>query len=145
MHTEIPARRRPLRMALLVAWLAVFAWIASAAVAALIAPEPYQPMALMIAWLLMWCVGAVVAAGSFAWMLWGREVVHMTPASLTIRRQIGPLGCTRTFDVSKVSNIRACAGGVEFDYRFRRQRFASELDRDARDELVAQMNASPRG
>ena len=145
MSTEIPARRRPLRMALLVVWLAAFAWVVSGAVAALSAPEPYQPMALMVAWLLMWAAGAVVAAGSLAWMLWGREVVQMTPASLTIRRQIGPLGRTRSFDLAKVSNIRACAGGVEFDYRGRRERFASDLDRDAAEELAAQMAATPRG
>jgi hypothetical protein len=145
MRTEIPARRRPLRMALLVVWLAAFAWVASSAAAALTAPDLYVPTALMVAWLLMWAAGAVAAAGSLAWLLWGREVIQMTPDSLAIRRQIGPFGRTRTFDVPKVSNIRPCAGGVEFDYRGHRERFASGLDRDAAEELAAKMTASLRG
>ena len=141
MRTEIPARRQPLRMALLIVWLAAFAWVASGAVVALTAPEPYQPMGLLVAWLVAWAAGAVVAAGSLAWILWGREVVDMTAGKLTIRRQIGPLGRTRSFDLAKVSNIRPCAGGVEFDYGSRRQRFASDLGRDAREELAARMAA----
>jgi hypothetical protein len=141
MRTEIPARRRPLRMALLIVWLAAFALVVGGAVTALSAPEPFEPVGLMVAWLAAWAAGAAAAAGSLAWMLWGREVVHMTPDSLTIRRQIGPLGRTRSFELAKVSNIRPCAGGVEFDYGSRRERFATELDRDAREALAAQMTA----
>lgn len=141
MRTEIPARRRPLRMALLAVWLAAFAWVVSGAVAALSAPGPYQPMALMVVWLLVWMGGAVAAAGSLAWMLWGREIIDLTPPSLSIRRQIGPLGRTRVFDLAKVTNIRAAAGGVEIDYRGHRVRFGADLDRDEAEELAARMTA----
>ncbi len=137
MRTEIRARRRPLKMALLVLWLAVFALVVDGAVTALTGPEPYPSMALMAVWLLMWTVGAVVASGSLAWMLWGREVVETTESALTIRGEIAGVGRTRSFDLGKVSDVRATARGVEFNYGLRRRSFGADLDRDAAEELAA--------
>jgi len=87
-------------------------------------------------------VGSFVVLGLWIWMLVGREEIEVSGGRLTLRRRLGPLRHRRTFDVAKVSDLRALesAGSrwydntglthvsMAFDYGARTHKFAGALD-----------------
>ncbi|MGC4052606.1 MAG: hypothetical protein QM757_25025 [Paludibaculum sp.] len=72
---------------------------------------------IILAWLILWTIGGILALTFLLWGLIGREVISFRENALIIRRQIGRFGFDRRFELAKVHNLRGAAwltdaGGV---------------------------------
>lgn len=68
--------------------------------------------AIILAWLLMWTLGGLLALTFLLWGLIGREVLSIRDNALILRRQIGRFGFDRRFELARVRNLR-CAAWIQ--------------------------------
>lgn len=64
---------------------------------------------IILAWLLMWTVGGMLAMTFLLWGLVGREVITIRENVLVIRRQIWRFGYDRRYELARVHNLRGAA------------------------------------
>lgn len=107
----IPAPRRWVVALFLSAWLCAWAAGLVAAASQLLgpaqgAPSP-APVAFLLVWLAGWLAGGAFVAWTVAWNVAGREVVSISGAKLSVRREALGVGRTRTFDAAAVRDVRA--------------------------------------
>jgi hypothetical protein len=60
----------------------------------------------MFVWLCAWTIGGGSAISGWLWMLRGREIVHISPTALAIKRDVFGAGRTKNYDITKVSRLR---------------------------------------
>ena len=117
-----------------------------------------------VSWLTIWLI-AWTCAGAFLWyvqfwMVIGKEVVILRPATLLIRRELGGFDRSKEYDLPRVTNLRAGSisgdsydwrgamhflgiggGPIAFDYESRTVRLGSGLpDAEAR-EIVNELRS----
>ncbi len=147
LRIAIPVRRAWFKVGLVALWLA--GWILAERTAAGILRD-LQPRdgtpTLMLLVLGLWTLAALIGVFLLVWLVWGREVVTVTPDSIAIRNEISGAGRRREFEMAYVERIRlrrampakerqmltpglGRAGWIEFDYRFRTYRFGTSIDR----------------
>jgi hypothetical protein len=68
-------------------------------------PSPVRTVFLVL-WLLVWTALAVVVLLSLMWESLGREVILFTDERLRIERHVGRITYPRTFDLSRVTDLR---------------------------------------
>ena len=75
-------------------------------------------LAFMSVWLVLWTLGGGFALCGFLWMLAGRERVFLSPAHLSIKREIFRFGRLREYELSNVSDLRVAPNTYSpFDFR----------------------------
>jgi hypothetical protein len=98
----------------------------------------------VVVWLVGWTVGGCYFIYVWLWNLAGHEIVSLTPASLTIRRDILGFGRSGEYDLPSLKNLRIAptfgntnsnfpkpslvGGTIAFDYGAKTFRFGGGLD-----------------
>ena len=103
-------------------------------------------------WLAGWTFGGGFAAANWLWMIVGREQVKLDSTKLGIRREIGGIGHTRSFDTSEIRNLRCLPaayryyrnsftspGKIAFDYGAKTYRFGVGIDEAEANDLIRQL------
>ncbi|MBE2186433.1 MAG: hypothetical protein IAE99_06650 [Rhodothermales bacterium] len=151
---EIPARRSWFAVAFLSVWLVgwAFGWVAAfASVLGLLDTKPGDGFVLF--WLVGWTVGGVFALYSWQWLVFGREVLHVSREGLTVQRKALFPGRTKRYAAASMRNLRVVSadpwygqmsslqmpwqntGTLAFDYGAGTVRFATGLDEGEADLL----------
>ncbi|HLF95483.1 MAG TPA: hypothetical protein VJB14_18600 [Planctomycetota bacterium] len=118
----LPMRRNGYLITLLSAWLVVWLAAEAALVAALLGWEapwgrglPPAPLPLLLLTLALTLAGALVL-WRWLWNLSGKKILTITEGHVKIRQQVGSIGTTKAFEISKIRNLSAKA--VKQDPRF---------------------------
>ena len=64
------------------------------------------PLVVLCVWFPFWTVGGFMMMLALAWTLAGREVITLTDEALLLRREIGMLQRSRSFDLTGLTNLR---------------------------------------
>ena len=146
---RIPSRRNILLVAFLTLWLC--GWLAGeiAAPTTFLTGAQKDPgaVAFVVLWLCFWTAGGAAAIYVWLWQLKGCEVVTLSPAALSLKRELFGLGRTKHYDATEIHNLRVSprtynpfdfqsglamwgvGGGVlAFDYGSKTYRFASGVE-----------------
>jgi len=111
-------------------------------------------------WLIAWTCGGVFLMYLQFWMLIGRELVILKPATLLIRRELGGLDRSKEYDLLRVRNLRVAptsgssygwsgamdflglgGGPIAFDYGSRTVRLGSGVRDDEAREIVTKLSS----
>lgn len=111
---KIPAARNWFLILFFSVWLC--AWVvgevmvlAEAVAAIFFGGRPMNglpPLAVLCVWFPLWTVGGLMVMLALAWTLAGREVITLTDEALLLRREIGMLQRSRSFDLTGLTNLR---------------------------------------
>jgi hypothetical protein len=120
------------------------------------------PDAFLSFWLVGWTVGGAFVVATILWQLAGREIITVSPATLSYRAEALGFGRTRSFRISDVKDFRSTEyavsalynqrawfppivgsgyGPVAFDYGARTFRVAPSLDEAEAKILVKEVSA----
>lgn len=138
----IPSQRNIFLLAFLTVWLC--GWIVGEGTLLTTAEE--DP-AFTFVLLCVWTLGGALAMAGWLWQLNGCEVITVSPAIISIRRQVFGYGFTKHFDASAVRQMRVAPiaynpfdfrsgmafwgfgrGLVAFDYGFKTFRFGGGVE-----------------
>jgi len=64
------------------------------------------PLVVLCVWFPLWTVAGFMMMLALAWTLAGREVITLTDEALLIRREVGGLQRSRSFDLTGLTNLR---------------------------------------
>jgi hypothetical protein len=144
----IPAKRNVFLIAFLGFWLCGWAFGEIAAPIAIFTAKKNAGASLFILfWLCIWTVGGFFAIYAWLSMIRGREIILISPTTLSIKRDVLGAGRTKNYDMTKVTRLRfapptynpfdfqrsiafwGLGGGViAFDYGYSTIRFGTGLD-----------------
>jgi hypothetical protein len=153
----IPAPCNILAAIFLGAWL--YAWYFSErwAVQALLHGQESSASLLPILWFVGWTVGGMWTIIVWLWLFAGREVVKLTPGTLSLRSDVLRIGVTREYRIEDVRNLRAVTvgdysawgwsvlprgdDGLAFDYRAQTVHFGTWLDEPEASQIIDELRA----
>lgn len=154
----VPSKKRILISVFLCFWLCgwAFGWIAAAG--ALFSGSAGGGSLFLFFWLGAWTVGGAFALGIVGWMLFGREVVFVTPQGIHVTRSIGAFRRGTNCRADHISDLRSVDegtpsmfggrnmpawfmsgfsyGAIKFDYGSRTLGFGLELERGEAKKIV---------
>ena len=102
----IPAKKNIFIILFLFAWLGGWFFGEASAIRSFAEPKG-QELGFTAFWLLGWTVGGAFAALTWLWNIAGREILRFGSGKFTYRRAIGPLGLTKTYDLTHMKDLRA--------------------------------------
>jgi len=118
LRVVIPARRRWLVSLFLGVWMCGWTVGEVTALGALFAGKGPGLNSFLLVWLVLWTLGGAFAATALAWNVAGREVVSVSGATLTVRREVLGVGRTSEYDAASVRNLRVAPQPFDpFDFR----------------------------
>jgi len=154
----IPARRHPLALLFLGAWLVGWLLGEMTVITHLFSRSPAGPEGLLLIWLIFWTLGGGFAGYIWLWMLAGKERILMGTSTLHVKRDVLGLGRTRDYEFSKIRNLRVepqpagprdagaalrlsgLAGGlIAFEYEGKTIRLGAAIDEAEAQMIVERM------
>ena len=113
----------------------------------------------LMAWLTIWTVGGAGAVYTWLWSAVGKEIVHLRPDALTVKRDVLGFGRTQEYDLAHVRNLRVSGGVpadafswksgmrtwgsgqgiIAFDYGAKTFRFGGSLDEAEAAQLISDL------
>lgn len=103
----LPPRRSPFVIVFLAGWLGMWFFAAKSAGGELLRSGPNGDQGFLAIWLTIWIIGGVLAAFTFLWMLFGREIIELRPDQLIVRKTLLGIPRSRGYDVTQVKDLRA--------------------------------------
>ena len=108
----IPASRNLFAVVFLGVWLV--GWLvgevtAIAVLAGLVSAGNAAADSFLLVWLTFWTIGGCFAATTWLWMLVGKERILMGTSTLYVKWDILGLGCTRTYELFRIRDLRLAA------------------------------------
>jgi hypothetical protein len=103
----IPAPRIWIAIGFLGPWLAGWSLGEVSALRALLQPAPPPALGFLAVWLALWTLGGSLALSLCAWLLVGHECVRLRADALTIRREAFGIGPLKTYDLARITDLRA--------------------------------------
>jgi hypothetical protein len=119
-----------------------------------------EDLFVLLLWFPLWTVGGLMVMLALWWSFAGREVILVSDGALVVRREVGPLQRSRTYDLARVRNLRfsppvynpfsmsgswgyqlqflgLAGGNVAFDHGETTRRFGSGLSETEAARLIA--------
>jgi hypothetical protein len=102
-------------------------------------------------------VGGIWTIVVWLWLFAGREILKLTPGTLTLRSEVLRVGVTREYSIRDVRNLRAVTAGdysswgwsvvprgddgLAFDYRAKTVHFGTWLDEAEASQIINELRA----
>jgi hypothetical protein len=160
LEISIPAKRNVFVMLFLAAWLVGWGFGEVFAARELLVGGDDTPDLFLSAWLVGWTLGGGSALYVCLWMFRGREVLVLSPHTLTTRREVFGLGRSKEYDLHHIRNLRVApvswnpydwtggmsfwgvgGGPIAFDYGSSTVRLAGNLEEAEAREIVNELRA----
>jgi len=141
----------------LAAWLVAWYFSERWAVEALLHVNESSAPLLIILWFVGWTVGGIWTIVVWLWLLAGREVLKLTPGTLSLRSEVLRIGVTREYSIRDVRHLRAVTvgdysswgwsvvprgdDGLAFDYRANTVHFGTWLDEAEASQIINELRA----
>ena len=109
----------------------------------------------LILWLVGWTVAGIWTVIVWLWLFVGREILRLTPRTLSLRSEVLGIGVTREYSIEHVRNLRAVKvgdystwgwsvvprgdDGLAFDYRARTVHFGTWLDEREASQIIDEL------
>lgn len=139
----------------LAAWLGAWYFSERWAIQALLHGEEFS--ASLLLWVVGWTGGGIWTAIVWLWLFAGREILTLTPGTLSLRSEVLRIGVTREFSTGEVRNLRAVTtgdsspwgwsvvprgdDGLAFDYRAQTVHFGTWLDEAEASQIINELRA----
>jgi hypothetical protein len=104
----------------------------------------------LILWMIGWAVGEVFASFTILYAIAGRELISVTPTTLTLKVSIFGIGFTRAYAVAAMRDLRfqpdtsvgrnRRTSRIAFDYGAKTVTFAQEIGEPEAAEIIARIN-----
>jgi len=157
----IPAPCNILVAIVLAAWLGAWYFSERWAIQALLHGKESSAPLLLILWFVGWTVGGIWTIIVWLWLFAGREILKLTPGTLSLRSEVLGIGVTREYGIEDVRNLRAVTigdysawgwsvvprgdDGLAFDYRAQTVHFGTWLDEPEASQIINQLRAFLEG
>jgi hypothetical protein len=153
----IPAPCNILVAIFLAAWLGALYFSERWAIESLLHVNKSSASMLLILWFVGWTVGGIWTIVVWLWLFAGREILKLTPGTLTLRSEVLRVGLTREYSIRDVRNLRAVTAGdysswgwsvvprgddgLAFDYRAKTVHFGTWLDEAEASQIINELRA----
>ncbi|RJP66362.1 MAG: hypothetical protein C4532_16245 [Candidatus Abyssobacteria bacterium SURF_17] len=157
-EVRIAVKKQLFALLFLPVWLAGWTIGGITAFKQVVSDTPTEARTFLIVWLLGWFLGEVFAVYTWCWMAFGKEIIRVGSGLMTVRRAIGTLGRSKTFQTMYISDLRAVGyfgnlrslstnmamlsisgGTVAFDYQGKTHRFGIQLEEQEAREVVERL------
>ena len=147
LEITIPAPRNVFALVFLGVWLVGWVLGELSAIARIASRQDFASEMSLLVWVVFWTIGGAFVACLWLWMLAGKERIILGSSTLCIKREVFGFGVTRTYELSRVRNLRVSAergapqgleaglrswgltgGLVAFDYGQKVVRFGASVD-----------------
>ena len=153
----IPAPCNILVAIFLAAWLGAWCFSERWAIQALLhGKDSNAPLALIL-WFVGWTVGGIWTLIVLLWQFAGREILKLTPRTLSLQSEVLRIGVTREYSIEDVRNVRAVTigdysawgwsvvprgdDGLAFDYRSQTVHFGTWLNEPEASQIINELRA----
>jgi len=153
----IPAPCNILVAIFLAAWLGGWYFSERWAIQALRHGQESGAPLLLILWFVGWTVAGIWTLIIWLWLFAGREILKLTPGTLSLRSEVLRIGVTREYSIEDVRNLRAVTigdysawgwsvvprgdDGLAFDYLAQTVHFGTWLDEPEASQMINELRA----
>lgn len=151
----IPAQCNILVAIFLAAWLGAWYFSERWTIQALLHGKESRVPLFLILWFVGWTVAGIWTIIVWLWLFAGREILKVTPGTLSLRSEVLGIGVTREYSIEEVRNLRAVTigdystwgwsvvprgdDGLAFDYRAQTVHFGTWLDEPEASQIINEL------